>query len=854
MSFSPYELRDTLQGFEKYLNEGIFKWLAGIKLRIDNEGEDAVLPQDLPEELGAPLVQCARRGGRLVDWLSMLKSNRSEPYRSSGPQHVLHIAPGVANRELWTNVFHGWATFCDAKHEWFKCVELAPPLPPPTGTAQLPDAKFVDRLPDSTGILTVVAHNDFLKWLAVKSEGVSMVDLLRLLVGSRQGLIILLLCCGLSKAEVRRLRKLCRATRCHIIYSTEPKLRYMESGNPIPHEFAELAKGFTRIHANLPPSSAEPLTEPELSIETVCAVAKYLLPQSSLMDHPPHWIDPTGEEHVIGSSASAAVTSATTASSLLTHDDGISDQEEEEEKKEEDRIASVLPTLEFWNAPPDRRCLFHSLAKGRSHGMTLELLQKQLEEVVTGLTPTQLFERGLIRAETLEAKQAYLASDLIRRLYWGTSAEMIALIEAWGYQFKFTVLNPNYPPYITVYPDENPTVRASSLPPAGRLKEHLLESARLSRLQAKFEILLMLTADAAALDLVKRGGRAGHFDLLQLKDPSTGIIHTAHPIPQGETIEEACVRRQRLLEAVCIMRGTRMPVFRLVRPSESAKEVISLLEEEEEEEEQEEEKIHDHEGDVRMVEQGSIPTGDGAAKQADFVEEEIHVVAPESVLAPVVPLSDAVPSASDLLALFNSFVVSFIQLNSQSHIAGGTPMRIQDQEEEEEEERKEGDEMRPITTPSMERSKESGKIHKERKHSHSFRVHPFSTAVTEAVGVLERVKSGKVSLPMTPVLMVPMRVYPMSTPRGCEKAVAFFTADMVGRGSSVLAWFPYSKDVERPVKKAGGKHIPISRADQDKLAELYVQAQASSPHQPVYDPKSRYKLFALLQPVPFHTN
>lgn len=95
-----------------------------------------------------------------------------------------------------------------------------------------------------------------------------MACLVRLLVGARRGLAILLLCCGLREEQLRDLCQFCRDTGSILILCTDPQLRHLSAIDPTPLEFVALSCALTRVLAQLPAVAVVERGKPELPRRT----------------------------------------------------------------------------------------------------------------------------------------------------------------------------------------------------------------------------------------------------------------------------------------------------------------------------------------------------------------------------------------------------------------------------------------------------------------------------------------------------------------------------------------------------------------------------------------------------------
>ena len=305
-NFAPYQVTHTLSGWKRDLTERVGTWLTHVV-----SGRMQVFPVDAPPALGKN-KQVSHGAAVQIDWRGLVGSCSLQGALPasvlSGPSLVVHLLPGVEHRAFLTAAVRS-AYLHAGSAQWACRVELAPLLAHPKDrqTTLLP----VDRAPlaPSVHVLFVAAHTTgsslLLTWSKDYIDGSglhgdvhrpvrpgddSMARVLQELVGRRTGLCIVLLCCGLSEAELRSLARFCRKTACAVVLPGGPQVLYLSPLDPTLREFSNLADAYTRVAVQL----GGPVPA-EVGLE----MARALLPATSLLPHPPIYLGPCGQRHVL---------------------------------------------------------------------------------------------------------------------------------------------------------------------------------------------------------------------------------------------------------------------------------------------------------------------------------------------------------------------------------------------------------------------------------------------------------------------------------------------------------------------------------------------------------------------------
>lgn len=223
-------------------------------------------------------------------------------------------------------------------------MELAPIVPHarPSSKDELLCTSRLQPLPLSTLVVLLIAHSTHIgltvRWkpgyatddglsgdhefpmIGASSSGDSMARLLRLVVGTRSGLCIVLLSCGLSEAEIDSLVGVCLERKCHLVLSTARDVPYANMMDPTLSEFTRLALGYMQVAHLLRGRSQMTGCPFAIPTEAAFAMAQTALGNTSLTyaSSPPLFISACGvKRYVTGAASSGLVPLASSAPAAM---------------------------------------------------------------------------------------------------------------------------------------------------------------------------------------------------------------------------------------------------------------------------------------------------------------------------------------------------------------------------------------------------------------------------------------------------------------------------------------------------------------------------------------------------------
>jgi hypothetical protein len=327
----PYPLTDTLQNMAAYIDE---ETMAVIKAAAHRKPFVALkLPSRFSRSTRAPRQrdirepQLACTVDPIVDWRHLLaQGSTCDVSPSPGPTLVQHIMPCVDGR---VDIAKLVCMAPLAGERWKSQVALAPIVPHARHGSkdQLLCTQRLQPLPASALGIAITAHSDpktgqlTVRWLPGYAPdadlsgnhefppigsncspcGKTMALLVRLLIGERMGLFIVLLSCGLSKEEINSLVELCRERHCHLVLSTAYYVHYTNALDKTLPDFSCLAFMYMQV-AHLLRARPEMVGCP-FAIPTVAAfeMAQVALSATSLQfpDSPPLFISGNGTQRCV---------------------------------------------------------------------------------------------------------------------------------------------------------------------------------------------------------------------------------------------------------------------------------------------------------------------------------------------------------------------------------------------------------------------------------------------------------------------------------------------------------------------------------------------------------------------------
>lgn len=209
----------------------------------------------------------------IVDWRHFFsQSFTCDQSLSAGPTLVQHIMPCVDGRVEIAKLV---CMTPIAGKRWKSQVALAPIVPHARHGSKdkLLCTQRLQPLPASALGLIIIAHSTpetgqlTVRWLPGYAPdadlsgnhefppigsncppcGKTMALLVRLLIGERRGLFIVLVSCGLSKAEINSLVELCRECHCHLVLSTAHYVHYANPLDTTLSDFSRLAFMYMQV-------------------------------------------------------------------------------------------------------------------------------------------------------------------------------------------------------------------------------------------------------------------------------------------------------------------------------------------------------------------------------------------------------------------------------------------------------------------------------------------------------------------------------------------------------------------------------------------------------------------------------